>query len=133
MGNADGSIIATIITMISAKNRARSVAPTAEGAVSNIVGFDDVHVTYQAIATTKPTAAATGIVRRRSRSGTAGETASATARPIGRADKNSPFRSDLDSTADENTLNKPPRMRGLGEGRRTGDAMGLWDGIYLRL
>src|SRR2546427_13002826 len=90
MGNADDSIIATIITMISAKNRARSVAPTAEGAVSSIAGFDDVHVTYQAIATTKPTAAATGIVRCRSRSGTAGETATATARPIGRPAQKSP-------------------------------------------
>ena len=97
MGNADGSIIATIITMISAKNRARSVAPTAEGEMSIIVRFDEAHVTYQAIDTIRPTAAATGIVRRRSRSGTAGETASATARRIGRADKNSPFRSGLDS------------------------------------
>src|SRR5256885_16741431 len=83
MGNADGSIIATIITTISAKNRARSVAPTAEGAVSILVRFDDAQVTYQAIDTTRPTAAATGIVRRRSRSGTAGETASATARLSG--------------------------------------------------
>src|SRR2546427_2753734 len=125
MGNADGSIIATIITTISAKNRARSVAPTAEGAVSILVRFDDAQVMYQAIDTTRPTAAATGIVRRRSRSGTAGETASATARPIGRANKNSPFRSGLDSAADENTLNKPPRMRQLGEGRRHGHEMGF--------
>src|SRR5256885_5098964 len=101
MGNADGSIIATIITTISAKNRARSVAPTAEGAMSIIVRFDDAHVTYQAIDTIRPTAAATGIVRRRSRSGTAGDTASPMARGIGRPDKNSPSLSDLGPGAHE--------------------------------
>src|SRR2546429_10029242 len=128
MGNADGSIIATIITTISAKNRARSVAPTAEGAVSILVRFDDAHVTYQAIDTIRPTAAATGIVRRRSRSGTAGDTASATARGIGRADKNSRFRSDPDSAAEENTLNKPLRMRDFGEARGRGHEIGFSDG-----
>src|SRR5205823_10374502 len=109
----------------SAKNRARPVARTAKGALSIMVRFDDSHVTYQATDTIRPTAAATGVARRRSRSGTAGDTASATARGIGRADKNSRFRSDPDSAAEEHTLNKPPRMRGFGEGRGRGHEMGF--------
>src|SRR5436190_24349247 len=116
-------MLAAMNTAVSAKNRARAGRATAKGALSIIVRFDDAHVTYQAIDTIRPTAAATGIVRRRSRSGTAGDTASATARGIGRADKNSRFRSDPDSAAEENTSNKPLRMRGFGEGRGRGNGM----------
>src|SRR2546430_16187348 len=113
------------MTTIKATNKATFVEPIVDGAASIIVRSEDAQVTYHATATTATTRAATGIVRRRSRSGTAGETASPTARGIGRADKNSPFRSVLVSGPDENTLNKAPRMRGLGEGRHHGREMGF--------
>src|SRR6266550_3236504 len=90
IGNAEGSIIATIITTIKAKNKAMFVEPIVDGAISIIVRSEEAQVTYQA--TTTP---AMGIVRRRSRSGTAGETASPMARGIGRPDKNSPSLADL--------------------------------------
>src|SRR6266566_4634878 len=95
IGNAEGSIIATIITTIKAKNKAMFVEPIVDGAISIIVRSEEAQVTYQATATTATTTPAMGIVRRRSRSGTAGETASPMARGIGRPDKNSPSLSNL--------------------------------------
>src|SRR3989442_6621278 len=91
IGTADGSIIATIITTMRAEKRAMSVEPNVEGAMSIIVRSEEAHVTYHATATIAMTAAATGIVRRRSKSGTAGETASPTARGNEGANINSPF------------------------------------------
>src|SRR5712691_13496141 len=77
---ADGSIIATIMTRRRAKNRARSVDVILDGAIRVIRKSADVHVAYQAPATTRTTAAATGIViRRKSAVGSAG-----TSSPIGR-------------------------------------------------
>ena len=104
MGNADGSIIATIITLINAKNKARFVEPIVEGAMSIIVRSEEAHVTYHARATTATTAAATGIVRRLSRSGAAGESVSPTAGDNGKTDMNSPVPPRGDLRTARNTI-----------------------------
>src|SRR5437867_3167463 len=83
IGMADGSIIATIMARRRAKNRARFVDVGIDGAIRAMRKSADVHVAYQAAATTRTTAAATGIVtRRRSAVGSAG-----TASPIGRRER----------------------------------------------
>src|SRR5205807_10161050 len=69
IGSADGSIIATIITTMSAKKRARSVDPNVAGAITAIARSDEVQVTYHATATRAATPTPTGIVRRRSKFG----------------------------------------------------------------
>src|SRR5207245_6964433 len=67
IGIAEGNIIATIMTTRRAKKSTRSDDTIVDGAISAIRKPEDVHVAYQAAATTRATAAATGIVTRRSR------------------------------------------------------------------
>ena len=67
IGIAEGNIIATIMTTRSAKKSTRSDDTIVDGAIRAIRKSEDVHVAYQAAATTRATAAATGIVTRRSR------------------------------------------------------------------
>src|SRR5438105_10325839 len=67
IGSADGSIIATIITTMSAKKRTRTGDPNAAGAISAFAKSDEVQVTYHARTTKAATPRPTGIVRRRNR------------------------------------------------------------------
>src|SRR2546427_8196317 len=66
IGRAEGNIIATLMTMSSAKERTRSVDRNREGAMSGIRTSAEGHVAYQAAPTARATAAATGMVRCRS-------------------------------------------------------------------